>query len=332
MISLAELTKRYENIDNVTLNENLKQHTVENIYAYQAVGLNIIPLKPGSKKPDIMEWTSRDKITPALFRQYAKPGCNYGLRLDYQFDDGNYLASIDIEDVAQEDLLKHFVDALDLDVKNLPWTRTQSGAMHLYLKTERIITPFQMSGSPGEGVVVELRAGNTQQNVIGPSIYKETEGSEERIYITYGNILDAPYVPADLIMAAFAELGEIPKPRDSSSTGTNTISFREIADIETEQILTAIEFLRNKRITREEWINCGFALINHFRIGAIPYFLMLSCNPYFKDDTYEFVMNQIRDLLKTVQAKPGKQTSTIGTLFHIAKKYGFKLDSGVEKN
>lgn len=325
MISLTDLTKRYENTDNVTLNENLKQNTVEDIYAYQAAGINIIPLKPGAKKPDMMEWTSQDKITPALFRQYAKPGCNYGLRLDHQFEDGNYLVSIDIEDVAQEDLLKHFVDALDLDVNELPWTRTQSGAMHLYLKTDRLLTPFQMSGSNGEGVVVELRAGNTQQNVIGPSIYKEADGSEEREYITYGNILDAPNVPADLIMAAYAELGEIPKPRDTSNIGTNTISFREIADIETMQVLTAIDFLRTTKISREDWILCGFALINHYRIGAIPYFLMLSCNPHFKDDTYEFVMSQIKDLLKTVQTKPGKQTSTIGTLFHIAKKYGFKL-------
>ena len=332
MISLAELTKRYENIDNVTLNENLKQNTVEDIYAYQAAGLNILPLKPFTKAADMMEWTSRDKITPALFRQYAKPDCNYGLRLDHQFDDGNYLASIDIEDKAPEDLLKHFVGALDLDVNELPWTRTQSGAMHLYLKTNRELSPFQISESKDGKVVVELRTGHKQQNVIGPSVFKEEDSEEEREYITYGNILQAPYVPADLIMAAFADLGEIPKPRDSSNMGTNTISFREIADIETMEVLTAIDFLRTTKISREDWILCGFALINHYRIGAIPYFLMLSCNPHFKDDTYEFVMSQIKDLLKTVQTKPGKQTSTIGTLFHIAKKYGFKIDSGGEKN
>lgn len=329
MISLTELSKRYENIDNVTLNNNLKQNTVEDIQAYQATRLSIIPLNPYTKEPCLTKWTSGDSITPEVFLQKAKPNGNYGLRLDYQFVDGNYLVSIDIEDTAKEDLLKHFVDALGLDVNNLPWTRTQSGAIHLYLKTDRELTSFQMSGSNNEGVVVELRSGNTKQNVIGPSIYKEEDSEEEREYITYGNILDAPYVDADLIMAAFAELGEIPKPRDSSSTGTNTISFREIADIETEQILIAIEFLRTKRITREDWILCGFALINHFRIGAIPYFLMLSCNPHFKEDTYESVMTKIKDLLKTVQTKPTIQTSTIGTLFHVAKKYGFKIDSGV---
>lgn len=319
MISLEQLKERYEYKENVNLSKNLKQNTVEEIQAYQAAGLNIIPLKPHSKAPDMMEWTSNDKITSSEFYKYAKQNCNYGLRLDYQFEDANYLVAIDIEDTAKEYLLKHFVDALDLDVNNLPWTRTQSGAMHLYLKTDRVLTPFQMSGSDGEGVVVELRMGRNQQNVIGPSIYKD--GAEEREYITYGNILDAPYVDADLLLAACYELDEV-----APSAKSTEISFNKIADVESENIVSAIEFLSTKRITREEWINCGFALINKFGKAAKPYFLQLSNNKNFPDDTMESVTKQFNNLLKSTKGK-----FTIGTLFHIASKYGFEL-SGVIAN
>ena len=319
MISLEQLKERYENTDNVNLNKNLKRNTVEDIQGYQAAGLNILPLKPFTKAADMMEWTSRNKITPALFRQFAKPGCNYGLRLDHQFEDGNYLVSIDIEDTAKEDMLKHFVDSLELDVNELPWTRTQSDAMHLYLKTDRILTPFQMSSSEGEGVVVELRTGHNQQNVIGPSVYKERE------YITYGNILDAPYVEADLLLAAFYELDEvdtkvIPPPVSKATD----ISFNKIADKESENIVAAIELLSTKRITRDEWINCGFALINKFGKGAKPFFLQLSNNKNFPDDTLESVTKQFNNLLKST-----KEKFSIATLFHIASKYGFELSSGI---
>ena len=143
----------------------------------------------------------------------------------------------------------------------------------------------------------------------------------------YVNI-DAVPLETDCIIAE-ESFSEISHTEPSNRT---IISFCEIADIETKKILTAIELLRTKRITREEWIKCGFALINNYRIGAWPYFLMLSCNPNFPSDSYVSVMKQFNDLLKTVQANPAKQTSTIGTLFHIAKKYGFKIDSGVEKN
>jgi hypothetical protein len=113
-----------------------------------------------------------------------------------------------------------------------------------------------------------------------------------------------------------------------ATPGNGTIiPFCEIADDETKKLLSAIELLRTSRITYAEWILCGFALINNYKIGAMPYFLMLSCNPYFKRDTYDYIKRQFNDLLKTVQANPLKQTTTIGTLFHIAKKYGFKFDA-----
>lgn len=323
MISLTYLQEKYANSDKVELNTNLKQNTREDIKTYSSSGFKIIPLKQHSKKPVLHGWTEKESIPFDELKGYFDGSHNYGLRLDYRFQDGNYLVSVDIEDVCPEVLLKHFKETLHLNTSDLPWTKTQSGALHLYLKTDRELRPVKVKARENNDIIVELRTGRVNQNVLGPSKYADEDSGELREYITYGSLMDAPYVSSDLIIAAFSELGESVDMFSKPNSGikvqdNNLISFRTAQDEELDLITSAIELLRTKRLSREEWINIGFALISRFGKGAKLYFMHLSRNSNFPEDTEEAISRQFQNLLKTNRGK-----FTISTLFHIAKSYGF---------
>jgi hypothetical protein len=231
---ITTLREKYKDYPETQLNTGLKKNTREDILSYSEQGFNIIPLYKYTKKASLKEWTGKDKITRADIYRRSHPEGNIGLRLDYTYPDGTFLGAIDIESPARNEVLIHFVKRLELNPNTVPWTKTQSGAVHLYLRTEKKFKPIKISDE--KKTIVELRMGRTQQNVLGPSIYREikdngeyerfknahmgasggfdtSEGyealfqGEEKQYETYGSLLNVPFVPSELITLAFEELG-----------------------------------------------------------------------------------------------------------------------------
>lgn len=251
---VSTLKSKYADTPEIQLNTSLKKNKREDILNYSEQGLNIIPLYKYTKKASLTDWTRKNKITRSDISGRSHPEGNIGLRLDYTYPDGTFLGAIDIESTARKEVLIHFISRLMLDPDTVPWTKTQSDAVHLYFRTEKELKPIMIKDE--KTTVVELRMGRTQQNVLGPSIYREikdngeyerfksahitTPGgfdtadgyedlfeSEERQYETYGSLLDVPLVASELITSAFEELGYTIR-FENSSAHTNDFESKEV--------------------------------------------------------------------------------------------------------
>jgi replicative DNA helicase len=111
----------------------------------------------------------------------------------------------------------------------------------------------------------------------------------------------------------------LPKGSDS----LKAINFRQM---KMDEIDGAIEFIRNMKITYQEWISCGFALVSEFGRDGKEYFIHLSDNPNFPDFTVEKASAKYDELLLNSQNQVN-----IESLFHIAQKYGFIFSEDYNK-
>jgi replicative DNA helicase len=95
------------------------------------------------------------------------------------------------------------------------------------------------------------------------------------------------------------------------------INFKEVADEETQFVMSAVEYLSKEKISYNEWIRCGLALASLGEEGR-KYFHTMSLNPNF-NDTLEEINQQYNELLEN-----GTGEVKLATLFQIALDYGYE--------
>src|SRR3989339_169368 len=138
---------------------------------------------------------------------------------------------------------------------------------------------------------------------------------------TYAFYYDEPKEPplevsSDILIECLEDLCELEKEREILAVGKRTF---EPTSFDMEKLESAIEFLGNSlpNSTYDEWYRIGFALATIGEEGR-KYFLKMSLsNPHYHDT--EFAINKKFDELQ----KDYDGKITLGTLYHIAEKYGW---------
>jgi len=85
------------------------------------------------------------------------------------------------------------------------------------------------------------------------------------------------------------------------------------------KLLDVTNYLKQQKLGYPEWNKCGLALAQYRESGR-KYFMNMSINKFYPDDTEEYLNKEFSRLLRYY--KEGK--ITIATLFYIAKERGYK--------
>ncbi len=160
---------------------------------------------------------------------------------------------------------------------------------------------------------IELRWKNSQ-TVLPYS--KHTSGNR------YTFLFDEPNKPpteidANVLMECLEEYCDLQREREILNVGKKTF---EPASFDKEKLESAIDFLGMNLLNNcyDEWYKIGFALVTIGEEGR-KYFLQLSLsNPNYHDSEFE-INRKFDGLQKDYNGK-----ITLGSLYHIAEKYGWE--------
>lgn len=96
--------------------------------------------------------------------------------------------------------------------------------------------------------------------------------------------------------------------------------------VDLELIQSVTNYLKRIKLNHQEWIQCGFAYCSIGPEGK-KYFILLSINAHYPKDTKRSVSKKYDELFK----RYNESKIMLGTLFHIAKKHGYKMPIKKEK-
>ncbi len=134
----------------------------------------------------------------------------------------------------------------------------------------------------------------------------------------YGKPIEAPKeISADVLIECLEEFYDLEKEKEVLAVGRRTF---EPAGFDKEKLESAIEFLGAKLPGNcyDEWYRIGFGLVTIGEDGK-KYFLQMSLsNQYYHDSEFE-INKKFDELLKKYNG-----SITLGTIYHIAEKYGWQ--------
>ena len=110
--------------------------------------------------------------------------------------------------------------------------------------------------------------------------------------------------------------------KKSNSSKSRTVSGKPDAkndSIDLIQVMQACKYLSNHKYAYNDWFRCGCALYNEFGENGYQYWLVLSINENYPNDTELLIKDQWNKI-----AQNEKAGVNIGTLFHIAKELGLR--------
>jgi len=284
-------------------------------------GFNILPIQ--GKRPtipwdnwQIIEQTESDVINLVWNSTVTGIGGVCGI---------NELRNIDFDNVTDPGILNMISKRLGLGEKYSWIIKSGSGVgFHIWIKVqENEFLHKQLNGPKSvyrlylkdEGICdhIELRW-KQSQTVLPYSLHD----SGNRYSFLYGEPNQPPVeVSPDVLMECLDEYCDLQKEREVLEVGKRTF---EPASFDKEKLESAVEFLENNLPTNcyDEWYRVGFALTTIGEEGR-KYFLQISLgNANYHDS--EFEINKKYDSLQ----KDYDGKITLGTVYHIAEKYGWQ--------
>jgi hypothetical protein len=187
---------------------------LEEALRYASLGLHVVPIIPGDKRPPMLEWQNHATIDPHVIEEWwMKRYVGYGVGIaPRQFSDGSWLFVLDVDD--KDD--KHgseVLHALEQEHGKLPDTwrvLSPSGGRHLYFRSPVEIRNDQ-SAKIGDGLDIRGHGGQT---CAPPTVHENGRRYEWEIgYAPYDGVelADAPMWLVDMLTAGR-------EPKESSRT------------------------------------------------------------------------------------------------------------------
>lgn len=291
--------------------QSVQQHPAS-VDAYIRSGWSLVPIPAGTKGPKTNGWNLRES---ALKSQADLPD-GYGIGLAHAYS-GTMALDIDSWDVAEELLSQNGINLNKIYNANDAVVISSGKQGHgklLYKMPFGLTLPSKKITKFGV-TVYELRCatsnGLTVQDVLPPSIHPET--AQPYRWAGLGNWTRLPVIPTELL-EVWLNLLQIEKIKNIPTGGKISTSW--------EEILEAVESIPPD-CSREEWISVGMALNwAGFNTGRLADSFLI-----WKDWSSEGVKKYPgeKELFKQWDSfKTDKKNSiTIGTLFHIAGRYGW---------
>ena len=186
--------------------------------AYAALGIRVLPIKPGTKRPPMTAWVQAATTDPAIITNwftnlYADHGV--GLAMGRQ-PDGRMIFALDVD---EHDVAHSGVETLaDLQAEhgNLPETWcsiTGSGGLHLLFTADAEVR----NGKAGDGLDIRGEGG---QIVVAPSVHPHTGGLyawEDGFAPWERDIAAAPEWLLNIIVSSYIPLTPSTPPSTASS-------------------------------------------------------------------------------------------------------------------
>ncbi len=237
----------------------------------------------------------------------------------------NDLRNIDFDKVTDYGILEMICKRLGLGEKYLWTVKSGSGAgYHIWLKVhESEILHKRLNGPKSvyrlylkdEGLCDHIELRWKQSQTVLP--YSKHESGNRYLFL-----FDEPNEPpaeidTDVLIECLEEFCDLKKENEVLEVGKRTF---EPASFDKEKLESAIEFLENNLTPNcyEDWYRIGFALVTIGEEGR-KYFLQVSLgNPSYHDTEFE-INKKFDSLQKDYDCK-----ITLGTLYHIAEKYGWE--------
>ena len=237
----------------------------------------------------------------------------------------NDIRNFDFDKVSDSGIVEMFCKRLGLGDKYSWVVKSGSGVgYHIWFKvreSERLIKKLNGPKSvyrlnlKDEGICdhIELRWCSSQ--TVLP--YSKHESGKMYSFL-YEDPKEAPKeIDADILLECLKEFCDLEKENEVLAIGKRTF---EPAGFDNEKLESAIEFLgvNLPGNSYEEWYRLGFGLVTIGEEGR-KYFLKLSLsNPNYHDSEFE-INKKFDELMKKYDGR-----ITLGTVYHIAEKYGWK--------
>ena len=291
-------------------------------------GFNVLPVK--NKRPvipwenwQIIEQTENDveDLGWDVFLNNGEPSIT-GIGAICGIND---LRNLDFDKVTDESIVKMIAKSLGLG-ENYPWIiRSGSGkGFHLWFRVrDSELLSKRLNGPKSvyrlelkkDGLCdhIELRWKNSQ--TLLPYSSHESGGFYSFMYNEPNEI--PKEVEPDVLLECLEEFCDLEKEKRVLEVGKQTF---EPTGFDREKLDSAIEYLAEKLPANcyDEWYRIGFGLVTIGEEGK-KYFLQLSLsNPNYHDSEY-VISKKFDELMKKHDGR-----ITLGTVYHIAEKYGWK--------
>jgi len=265
------------------------------------LGWKLVPIRPMSKVPRGKHWNERDHVLRSV--DDLQPGEGVGLAHAY-----SGTMALDIDNFKEAaNYLKGFgisLKDLCLDPKAVC---IESGVVQRGKLLYRVPEPLFTKSIKINGVTVleflcATRAGLTSKNVLPPSIHPTTK--VPYTWSGYGNFRELPDIPFALL-DLWKKLTEIKPHRDGS-------------EVNVKEIMSALEAIPAD-LDRDSWIRIGMAL--HEAAANDSLFEVWDEWSKGSEDKYPGIKQMLYQWNSFEQNK--NDAVTLGTLFEIAKQYGW---------
>ncbi|MHB8579915.1 MAG: PriCT-2 domain-containing protein [Ignavibacteriaceae bacterium] len=284
-------------------------------------GFNVLPVQ--GKRPTIA-WENWQLIEQTE-NDVAGLGWNDGITGIGGICGINDIRNLDFDKVTDPGIVEMFAKRLGLG-EIYPWTvKSGSGnGFHIWLKvSESELLQKKLNGPKSvyrlnlkeEDLCdhIELRWCNSQ------TILPYSKHLSGNVYsFLYGKPVEAPKeINADILLECLEEFCDLEKEKEVLAIGKKTF---ERAGFDKEKLESAIEFLGINLPDNcyDEWYRIGFGLVTIGEDGR-KYFLQMSLgNQYYHDSEFE-INKKYDELLKKYNG-----SITLGTVYHIAEKYGWQ--------
>ena len=284
-------------------------------------GFNVLPVQ--GKRPTItwenwqlIEQTEKDIEELGWNESISGVGGICGL---------NNIRNLDFDKVTNASIIEKFCDMLGLG-KEYVWTvKSGSGkGFHIWLKvresemlTERLNGPKSVYRlklkEDGHCDHIELRW-NRSQTILP---YSRHESGNEYSFLFKDPKEPPSEVAPNVLIECLEELCDLDKEKEILEIGKRTF---EPAGFDNEKLESAIEFLGSNLPGNcyDDWYRIGFGLVTIGEEGK-KFFLKLSLsNPHYHDSEFE-INKKFDELMGKFDGR-----ITLGTVYHIAEKYGWK--------
>jgi len=284
-------------------------------------GFNVLPVQ--GKRPTI-PWENWQLIEQSE-KDIISLGWNPGITGIGGICGVNEIRCLDFDKVHDHDIIEMFALRLGLG-EIYPWiVKSGSGiGFHIWFRaSENSLFHKRLNGPKSVYRLnlkdsdicdhIELRWNNSQ-TLLPYSLHPSGN-----VYLfVYGKPTEAPKdITADVLFECLEEFCDLEKEKKVLEVGKRTF---ESAGYDKEKLESAVEYLGTNLPgdCYDEWYRIGFGLVTIGEEGR-KYFLKLSLsNPNYHDSQFE-INKKFDELLKKYDGR-----ITLGTVYHIAEKYGWQ--------
>ena len=284
-------------------------------------GFNVLPVQ--GKKP-VIAWENWQLIEQSE-TEIESLGWNEAITGIGGICGLNDIRNLDFDKVLNGSIIEKFCYRLGLN-REYEWiVKSGSGSgFHIWLKVRESDRLCSRLNGPKSVYRLKLKEDNYCDHIElrwnrSQTILPYSKHESGRIYsFLYNDPKEPPVeVDPDVLLECLEDLCDLKKEKEILEIGKRTF---EPAGFDNEKLESAIEFLATNLPGNcyEDWYRIGFGLVTIGEEGR-KYFLKLSLsNPHYHD--LEFEINKKFDELM------GKFDGriTLGTVYHIAEKYGWK--------